>query len=117
MDDRDEEDEAKDNLIIPSDVGEESEEEDEEQADKAEAVNEDEIFQEFEDIQPEPEPFVNEKMVKRIEKLEDKMVGEKNWQLKGEVQGKHRPVDSLLQEHLDFNVATKLPPTITKALN
>ena len=44
MDDRDEEDEAKDNLIIPSDVGEESEEEDEEQADKAEAVNEDEIF-------------------------------------------------------------------------
>ena len=32
----------------------------------------------------------------------------------GEVKAKERPVNSLLEVHLDFNTATKLPPTITK---
>jgi len=30
------------------------------------------------------------------------------------VQAKERPVDSLLQEHVDFQLATKLPPTISQ---
>jgi len=34
--------------------------------------------------------------------------------MQGEVMAKERPVNSLLQEHLDFNTATKLPPVITK---
>lgn len=32
----------------------------------------------------------------------------------GEVQAKARPVNSLLEVHVDFNTASKLPPTITK---
>lgn len=33
-------------------------------------------------------PFVNEKMVKKIEQIEDQMVGGKSWQMTGEVQAK-----------------------------
>lgn len=32
----------------------------------------------------------------------------------GEATNKERPVNSLLDVHLEFNAATKLPPTITK---
>lgn len=38
----------------------------------------------------------------------------KSWQLTGEVQSKARPLNSLLEEHLDFNTVSKLPPTITQ---
>lgn len=38
----------------------------------------------------------------------------KPWQLTGEATNRQRPVNSLLDVHLDFNAATKLPPTITK---
>jgi len=34
--------------------------------------------------------------------------------LTGEARASDRPMDSLLQVHLDFNTATKLPPTITR---
>lgn len=42
------------------------------------------------------------------------MMRAKDWQMTGEVKAKERPVNSLLEVHLDFNTATKLPPTITK---
>jgi len=42
------------------------------------------------------------------------MVSAKSWQLLGEVHARDRPLNSLLAEHLDFNVGTKLPPAITK---
>ena len=42
------------------------------------------------------------------------MMNPKPWQLTGEATNKERPVNSLLNVHLDFNAATKLPPTITK---
>jgi U3 small nucleolar RNA-associated protein MPP10 len=60
------------------------------------------------------EDFVNKDMIGKIEKIENQMVADKPWQLKGEVQAKMRPLNSLLEEVLDFNVASKLPPTITK---
>ena len=62
------------------------------------------------------ERFVNEGMLKRIEKIEDQMVGNKNWQMQGEILAKERPANSLLQEHLDFQITSKLPPTITKEI-
>eukprot|EP00349_Pseudokeronopsis_sp_Brazil_P007640 CAMPEP_0202976062 /NCGR_PEP_ID=MMETSP1396-20130829/74038_1 /ASSEMBLY_ACC=CAM_ASM_000872 /TAXON_ID= /ORGANISM="Pseudokeronopsis sp., Strain Brazil" /LENGTH=156 /DNA_ID=CAMNT_0049712713 /DNA_START=203 /DNA_END=676 /DNA_ORIENTATION=+ len=96
LDDQDEDDEVKEQLIIPSDVdGEEEEEE-------VDEVDEDEAFQEFKDIAPEPKEYANKELIRRIEKLEDKMVKEKGWQMKGEVLAKDRPIDSLLEEHLDF---------------
>ena len=42
------------------------------------------------------------------------MMNPKEWQLTGEVKATERPVNSLLNVHVDFNTATKLPPTITK---
>lgn len=58
--------------------------------------------------------YINEEMVKKIEAIEDEMMNPKEWQLTGEARASDRPANSLLQVHLDFNTATKLPPTITK---
>ena len=60
------------------------------------------------------EQFVNADLVKKIEQIEDEMMNPKPWQLTGEVTNKERPVNSLLDVHVDFNNATKLPPTITR---
>lgn len=53
-------------------------------------------------------------MVQKIEKIEDEMMDEKKWQLKGEIQCKDRAYNSLLEEYVDFDQATKLPPKITQ---
>jgi U3 small nucleolar RNA-associated protein MPP10 len=64
--------------------------------------------------------YTNQEMVSKIEKLEDQMVSgkdpvsKKGWQLQGEATSHSRPLNSLLAEHLDFNTASKLPPTITQ---
>ena len=42
------------------------------------------------------------------------MITGKSWQMQGEVLARARPQNSLLENHLDFNLAQKLPPTITK---
>ena len=60
------------------------------------------------------EGFVNNDLVKKIEQIEDEMMNPKEWQLTGEATAGERPQNSLLNVHLDFNAATKLPPTITK---
>jgi len=72
-----------------------------------ESIDEDAIFeQEWE--------FLNQDKFKEIEKIENEMASEKPWMLKGEVTGKHRPLNSLLAEHLDFDIAMKLPEKVTK---
>jgi U3 small nucleolar RNA-associated protein MPP10 len=58
--------------------------------------------------------YVNAEMVDKIEKIEDEMMNPKPWEMVGEAMAKDRPVNSLLEVHLDFNAATKLPPVITK---
>lgn len=58
--------------------------------------------------------FANEEMLEKIGKIEDEMMDKKKWQLKGEVQCKDRNYNSLLEEYVDFDTATKLPPQITK---
>lgn len=60
------------------------------------------------------ESFANSEYVDRIEKIEKQMISDKPWQLQGEVQARERPLNSLLEVHVDFNTASKLPPTITK---
>lgn len=58
--------------------------------------------------------FANVEMIDKINKIEDEMMGDKNWTMKGEVQCKDRNYNSLLEEYVDFDTATKLPPQITK---
>lgn len=72
-----------------------------------EDVDEDEIFD-------KEREFLNQDKFKEIEKLESQMVEEKAWVLKGEVSAKSWPMNSLLAEHLDFDVGSKMPEKVTK---
>lgn len=58
--------------------------------------------------------FANEEMIEKIKKIEDEMMDEKKWQMKGEIQCKDRAYNSLLEEFVDFDTASKMPPQITQ---
>lgn len=60
------------------------------------------------------EDYINADLIMKIETIEDEMMNPKEWQLTGEAKANERPFNSLLDVHLDFNAATKLPPTVTK---
>ncbi|KGL93927.1 U3 small nucleolar ribonucleoprotein MPP10, partial [Charadrius vociferus] len=55
-----------------------------------------------------------EKMSKKIKSLEEGLLEEKPWQLKGEVTGQKRPENSLLEETLLFDHAVRMAPVITE---
>lgn len=55
-----------------------------------------------------------DKLKKTIEKLEEKALAGKSWQLKGEVNAATRPENSLLEEVLEFDAATRPAPIITE---
>jgi U3 small nucleolar RNA-associated protein MPP10 len=165
LDDQDSEDEARDQIKIPSDIEDADEEYGQEDGDDEEGegeIDEDEEFGQFGDgdqgdaedevfalakennemrdpsslnkaaageemdgdfvlSTTKKSDYVNKEMVSRIEKLEEQMVGgvsngreAKSWQLTGEVSSKARPLNSLLEQPLDFNTVSKLPPTITQ---
>ncbi|KAJ7311271.1 hypothetical protein JRQ81_006885 [Phrynocephalus forsythii] len=53
-------------------------------------------------------------MSEKIKRLEEELLMEKPWQLKGEVMGQKRPENSLLEEMLLFDHAVKMAPVITE---
>ncbi|KFU96974.1 U3 small nucleolar ribonucleoprotein MPP10, partial [Pterocles gutturalis] len=55
-----------------------------------------------------------EKMSKKIKSLEEELLEEKPWQLKGEVTGHKRPENSLLEETVFFDHAVRMAPVITE---
>ncbi|XP_074862500.1 U3 small nucleolar ribonucleoprotein MPP10 [Carettochelys insculpta] len=55
-----------------------------------------------------------EKMNEKIKSLEKELLGEKPWQLTGEVTGQKRPENSLLEESLLFDHAVRMAPVITE---
>lgn len=55
-----------------------------------------------------------ERMRRKISQLEDEAVAPKSWQLIGEVRGVKRPENSLLEETLEFEHATKTAPAVTE---
>ncbi|XP_054858104.1 U3 small nucleolar ribonucleoprotein protein MPP10 [Eublepharis macularius] len=55
-----------------------------------------------------------EKLSAKIKSLEEELLREKSWQLKGEVTGQKRPENSLLEETLLFDHAVKMAPVITE---
>lgn len=54
------------------------------------------------------------KIKEQIQQLEDDAMAEKYWALKGEVKSQDRPVNSLLEEALEVDVAAKPTPVITE---
>ncbi|XP_015513783.1 U3 small nucleolar ribonucleoprotein protein MPP10 [Neodiprion lecontei] len=55
-----------------------------------------------------------ERLRRKIEELEEAAISEKPWQLKGEVDAASRPQDSLLQEHVEFDITSRPAPVITE---
>ena len=65
----------------------------------------------------EDKKFLNQDLFDQMDKIEGEMIASKNWTMKGEITARERPVNSLLEEHLDFDVGTKMIPKITKKYN
>ncbi|NXX10323.1 MPP10 protein, partial [Podargus strigoides] len=57
-----------------------------------------------------------EKMSKKIQSLEEELLEEKPWQLKGEVSAHKRPENSLLEETVLFDHAVRMAPVITEEI-
>ncbi|KAM6302119.1 U3 small nucleolar ribonucleoprotein MPP10 [Podargus strigoides] len=57
-----------------------------------------------------------EKMNKKIQSLEEELLEEKPWQLKGEVSAHKRPENSLLEETVLFDHAVRMAPVITEEI-
>ncbi|XP_056100116.1 U3 small nucleolar ribonucleoprotein protein MPP10 [Rhinichthys klamathensis goyatoka] len=55
-----------------------------------------------------------EKMQKHIEELENAALSEKPWQLSGEVSAQTRPENSMLEEDVAFDQASRMAPAITE---
>lgn len=54
------------------------------------------------------------KLQETIKKLEQENLAEKEWTMKGEVNSKARPVNSILEQDLDVEIAAKPAPVITE---
>lgn len=50
----------------------------------------------------------------KIRMLEKEMLAKKSWQLSGEVDASHRPANSLLEEHLQFDFLSRQAPLVTE---
>lgn len=55
-----------------------------------------------------------ERLAKQIEEFEEENIQDKHWTLRGEATAKARPINSLLEEDLEFEHANKPVPVITQ---
>jgi len=58
--------------------------------------------------------IAKERLDKKISRLEEVAVGEKPWQMGGEVAAPVRPENSLLAEHLEYDTAVRHAPVVTE---
>jgi U3 small nucleolar RNA-associated protein MPP10 len=58
-----------------------------------------------------------ERLKSKIQKMEEDMLEKKTWQMKGEIKAETRPQNSLLEEVLEFDSATRPAPVITESVS
>ena len=73
--------------------------------------------EEEEEVAKSSHEVSKERLAKKISKLEEVAVGEKAWQMGGEVSAPVRPENSLLSEHLEYDSAARQAPVITEAVS
>ena len=101
------------------------EDDDEDQEERFEKVDDNEIKskllpssdEEDEDVVKSSHEIAQERLAKKINKMEEAAVGDKDWQMVGEVSAPTRPENSLLSEHLEYNTAAKQAPIITEEVS
>merc|ERR1712025_819886 len=76
--------------------------------------DEDEIRDEGSEYGGSDNEVSEERLAKKISKLEERAVGAKPWQMGGEVAAPVRPENSLLAEHLEYDTAARQAPTVTE---
>lgn len=82
---------------------------------KRENGEEDTEEEEEEDTEPKSTLEARQKrLLKKIKELEEEAIGEKPWQLKGEISGPNRPQNSLLEEFVEVDITKKPAPIITE---
>ncbi|RCH87815.1 hypothetical protein CU098_002560, partial [Rhizopus stolonifer] len=78
------------------------------------------LFEEDEEEKDEEEKSAfqrqQERLLDQIEQFEDENVQDKHWTLRGEATANARPVNSLLEEDLEFEHANKPVPVITEEI-
>lgn len=89
--------------------------EENEEIENYEENNDGEEEEEDDENNPKSSFEVREQRLKsRIEKMENQALGEKSWQLRGEITNKNRPINSLLEEVLDFDSSVRPAPVVTE---
>ncbi|XP_012219445.2 U3 small nucleolar ribonucleoprotein protein MPP10 isoform X2 [Linepithema humile] len=87
----------------------------EEKRENEEEDMEEEEEEEEEDMGPKSTLEARQKrLLMKIKELEEEAIGEKPWQLKGEVSGANRPQNSLLEEFVEVDITKKPAPIITE---
>ena len=106
--------------------GDEAEESDEDDNEEDEDLSESEEMtpaaskllpssdEEEEEVVKSSHEVSQERLERKISKLEEAAVGEKAWQMGGEVSAPVRPENSLLSEHLEYDSAARQAPVITE---
>lgn len=92
---------------------EDNEEDDDEQEPKTRSLFDDEEEEEEDNTTSAHEKRL-ERIQQQIEQFEQENIQDKHWTLKGETDAKARPVNSLLEEDLEFEQSVKPVPVITQ---
>lgn len=76
-----------------------------------------ETYEESDEMKKHKSPLElrEERLKGKIKELEDAALSEKPWQLKGEIVAENRPINSLLEEVLEYDVGSRPAPVITEA--
>ena len=103
------------------DDDDESEEEQEEEEDDEEEEGDDKTSQLLSSSDSAPlkssHQLSQDRLARKISRLEEEALGEKAWQMAGEVSAPVRPENSLLSDHLEYDSAARAAPVITETVS